>query len=261
MVRSAHCSRFTYDSITKVGQGAIARLIACSKQPTAPELYNPNTDEFLWRKEAPELSRQLGDFIDKLMARSARKRPANTGVILQELESLQRQLYPPKVRKLSQPSGKGPLPGSPRKTLRGFLKVTAGLAGGGLVTAVVGHQIWRNRLPSDIIKPDVPTPIVDPPSEPDVSTPIVDPPPEPDVSTPIVDPPPEPDVSTPIVDPPPEPKPSLLKFSFYVVTVNSRGREIDRQHLQAEYFQQSLGNGVTLDMVSIPGGTFMMGSP
>jgi len=42
--------------------------------------------------------------------------------------------------------------------------------------------------------------------------------------------------------------------------VNYRGREIDhRQRLQAEYFRQSLGNGVTLDMVSIPGGTFTMG--
>ncbi|MBO1347756.1 MAG: formylglycine-generating enzyme family protein [Hormoscilla sp. GUM202] len=53
----------------------------------------------------------------------------------------------------------------------------------------------------------------------------------------------------------------LHEFSFDVVTVNSRGRETNRQRLQAEYLRQSLGNGVTLDMVSIPGGTFMMGSP
>ncbi|MBO1347757.1 MAG: serine/threonine protein kinase [Hormoscilla sp. GUM202] len=125
------------------------------KQPTAPELYNPNTDEFLWRKEAPELSAQLGNFIDWLMARSASERPANTRVILQKLERLQRHLYPPKVRQPPQPhntgvpstisiippSGKGPSPSSPRKTRRGFLKVTAGLAGGGLVTAVVGRQL------------------------------------------------------------------------------------------------------------------------
>jgi len=30
---------------------------------------------------------------------------------------------------------------------------------------------------------------------------------------------------------------------------------------QAQYFREDLGNGVTLDMVAIPGGTFRMGSP
>ncbi|MBC6481212.1 MAG: formylglycine-generating enzyme family protein [Hormoscilla sp. GM7CHS1pb] len=58
------------------------------------------------------------------------------------------------------------------------------------------------------------------------------------------------------------PAPTVIQFSFEVAIVNYRGREIDRrQRLQTEYFRQSLGNGVTLDMVSIPGGTFMMGSP
>jgi len=258
------------------------------KQPTAPELYNPNTDEFLWRKEAPELSAQLGDFIDKLMARSASNRPADTRVILQELDSLQRHLYPPKVRQPSQPgntgvpstipinplyppkvrqpsqpgntgvlstipinppSGKGPSPGSPQKTRRGFLKVTAGLAGGGLVTAVVGRQLFRNGSP-----PVTPRPAEKPSPMPSPNTPSA--------SGSTV----EMDASGSTVTPRPAEKPSLLKFSFDVATVNSnslsRGTEIDRQRLQAEYFRQSfLGNGVTLDMVSIPGGTFMMGSP
>jgi formylglycine-generating enzyme required for sulfatase activity len=51
-----------------------------------------------------------------------------------------------------------------------------------------------------------------------------------------------------------------LTVEFEVVTVNAKGQEIDRKPGQAEYFSEDLGNGVTLDMVAIPGGTFQMGS-
>jgi formylglycine-generating enzyme required for sulfatase activity len=53
----------------------------------------------------------------------------------------------------------------------------------------------------------------------------------------------------------------LPKFRFEVVTVNDKGQITQRQQHEAEYFTEDLGNGITLDMVSIPGGTFMMGSP
>ncbi|NEO20755.1 MAG: formylglycine-generating enzyme family protein [Moorea sp. SIO4A1] len=57
-------------------------------------------------------------------------------------------------------------------------------------------------------------------------------------------------------------KPEGLKqFSFEVVTVNRRGRIIKRESQQAGYFTQDLGNGVDLDMVYIPPGSFLMGSP
>jgi formylglycine-generating enzyme required for sulfatase activity len=46
-----------------------------------------------------------------------------------------------------------------------------------------------------------------------------------------------------------------------VVTVNKFGEIIQRQHRIARYFIEDLGNGVTLEMAAIPGGTFMMGSP
>jgi formylglycine-generating enzyme required for sulfatase activity len=45
------------------------------------------------------------------------------------------------------------------------------------------------------------------------------------------------------------------------VKVDDRGNIVKRESLQAEYFTEDLGNGVTLDMVAIPGGTFIMGSP
>ena len=53
----------------------------------------------------------------------------------------------------------------------------------------------------------------------------------------------------------------LPVFTFEVVTVNSNGREVKREQGEAEYFTEDLGNDVTLEMVSIPGGSFKMGSP
>ncbi|KYC38259.1 hypothetical protein WA1_38635 [Scytonema hofmannii PCC 7110] len=53
----------------------------------------------------------------------------------------------------------------------------------------------------------------------------------------------------------------LPQFSFDVVTVNATGEIIKRETHQAKYFKEDLGNRVTLDMVYIPGGSFLMGSP
>ncbi|NEQ12245.1 MAG: formylglycine-generating enzyme family protein, partial [Moorea sp. SIO4E2] len=53
---------------------------------------------------------------------------------------------------------------------------------------------------------------------------------------------------------------ALKQFSFEVVTVNRRGVIINRESQQARYFTQDLGNGVDLEMVSIPAGNFLMGS-
>ena len=53
----------------------------------------------------------------------------------------------------------------------------------------------------------------------------------------------------------------LKSFEFEVITVDSKGEEIKREPKEAEYYSEDLGDGVTLDMVDIPGGQFMMGSP
>ncbi|MGB7712038.1 MAG: bifunctional serine/threonine-protein kinase/formylglycine-generating enzyme family protein [Microcoleus sp.] len=54
---------------------------------------------------------------------------------------------------------------------------------------------------------------------------------------------------------------NLQKIDFEVVTVNARGNITNRQRHQAQFISEKLGSGAILDMVAIPGGSFMMGSP
>ncbi|MEQ9623130.1 formylglycine-generating enzyme family protein [Coleofasciculus chthonoplastes] len=55
--------------------------------------------------------------------------------------------------------------------------------------------------------------------------------------------------------------PPLQVFEFGVVRVDRKGTIIDKTQEQGQYFREDLGNGITLDMVAIPGGSFLMGSP
>ena len=55
------------------------------------------------------------------------------------------------------------------------------------------------------------------------------------------------------------PIPSL--FEFDVVTINAQGQEIQRERRHSQYFTEDLGNDVNLEMVYIPSGKFIMGSP
>ncbi|MEC4816480.1 MAG: SUMF1/EgtB/PvdO family nonheme iron enzyme [Scytonema sp. PMC 1069.18] len=52
----------------------------------------------------------------------------------------------------------------------------------------------------------------------------------------------------------------LKSFDFQTVTVNHHGEIIKQEPKQAQYFQENLGEGITIEMVVIPGNTFMMGS-
>jgi len=60
--------------------------------------------------------------------------------------------------------------------------------------------------------------------------------------------------TTPFVEPD-------IPFEFETVTVNRRGEIIQRRRLQAKQRIEKLDEGVTLEMVLIPDGTFIMGKP
>lgn len=52
----------------------------------------------------------------------------------------------------------------------------------------------------------------------------------------------------------------IQRWEFDVITVDRQGREIKRARQSAEFIAIELGNGISLEMVKIPGGTFQMGS-
>ncbi|WP_231516863.1 formylglycine-generating enzyme family protein, partial [Planktothrix paucivesiculata] len=56
-----------------------------------------------------------------------------------------------------------------------------------------------------------------------------------------------------------ETKRQQKEFEFHLITVDSVGDEIKRERCRAEFFKEDLGNNISLEMVSIPGGNFMMG--
>lgn len=56
-----------------------------------------------------------------------------------------------------------------------------------------------------------------------------------------------------------DPVPPLQTFTFQTVTLNRQGRELTRRSLSARQFVEELGEGVRLEMVEIPSGSFLMG--
>ncbi|MBP0021762.1 MAG: formylglycine-generating enzyme family protein [Cyanobacteria bacterium SBLK] len=52
----------------------------------------------------------------------------------------------------------------------------------------------------------------------------------------------------------------MRRFEFEVVTVDNRGKIVRKEKRSANFHRVNIGSEVSLDMVSIPGGTFMMGS-
>jgi formylglycine-generating enzyme required for sulfatase activity len=60
----------------------------------------------------------------------------------------------------------------------------------------------------------------------------------------------------------PSPKsPQLKTFQFEVVELGHKGQEVKRNKSHAECFIEQISSNIDLEMVKIPGGTFLMGSP
>lgn len=58
----------------------------------------------------------------------------------------------------------------------------------------------------------------------------------------------------------PPPLPSLHAYSFQVITLDKKGKATEVSERQAEYFAEELGDGIQLEMIKIPAGTFQMGT-
>lgn len=86
--------------------------------------------------------------------------------------------------------------------------------------------------------------------------PTVAPPPEPES-----EPEPQPPETEPLEEESPSPESPLVSFTFEVLGVNDKGQVRKRTQQSAQYYRQPLVEGVALEMVSIPGGQFTMGSP
>jgi len=71
---------------------------------------------------------------------------------------------------------------------------------------------------------------------------------------------PSPELS-PEVSPKPKSSTNLQSFEFETVTVDVRGNITNRQHNQAQFISEHLSSSAILDMVAIPSGSFVMGSP
>jgi formylglycine-generating enzyme required for sulfatase activity len=54
---------------------------------------------------------------------------------------------------------------------------------------------------------------------------------------------------------------NLQTFDFETVTVDVRGNITNHKRRQAQFISEDLGSGAILEMVAIPGGSFVMGSP
>jgi WD40 repeat protein len=61
------------------------------------EIYDAVNDVLAWREETENIHPLLLDFIDELMGRLPKNRPANTRVILQRLDEIERQLKLPTI--------------------------------------------------------------------------------------------------------------------------------------------------------------------
>ncbi|MGL4375311.1 MAG: SUMF1/EgtB/PvdO family nonheme iron enzyme, partial [Microcoleaceae cyanobacterium] len=216
--------------------GMIGIQALTGKTPdTLPE--DPNTGEVVWRNHA-QVSQNLANILDKMVRDHFSRRYQNANEALQALLSLSPQpsgsnaaTIPVTPKRNSPPSANIVSPNTTRRT---FLELAA-FAGGGFIIAVLSQTLWNKSTPS-----------ANNPSRSSKQVPLS---PEESPSQPLPS-------STPK-----SPSNSLKTFQFQTVTVNSTGQITNRRQEEAKFFTENLPGGITIDMIAIAGGSFMMGSP
>jgi len=113
----------------------------------------------------------------------------------------------------------------------------------------------KSKTTKSVIRKDVPTPTPTP-------APLRLPDPVPEAPAPA---------PAPVAAPPPEVKPAepearvappinLSEYMFEVITGDSKGKVTDSRKTRARYFTETLSDGIAIEMVEIPGGSFSMGT-
>ncbi|MGD1701155.1 SUMF1/EgtB/PvdO family nonheme iron enzyme [Dapis sp. BLCC M229] len=195
---------------------------------------DPKTRNVIWRNEA-QVSNRLANILDRMVHEYFPLRYENATEVLEALniptppQPTPQPTQPPTQTKtvVAKPQ---PQP-QPHKTRRQIL-ILGGLAGSAFVTAILSRG-FGNKPSPEIISPPQPIP----------------------ETTPENISPPQP---TPA--PPPPPQPEFPIQTFTTVKVNRTGEIISRTPGQAEVMTENF-NGVSLEMVKIPPGRFLMGSP
>ncbi|WP_298908323.1 bifunctional serine/threonine-protein kinase/formylglycine-generating enzyme family protein [uncultured Nostoc sp.] len=181
------------------------------------------TGEILWRHKA-QVSKHLANVLTKMVRRHYSLRYANATEVLQDLS---KKLPPPPTR-----------PQQPVNWSRRRVIQTVGLMGASFSFAIVIEKLLFNNsaqkkaLPSTSSIPANNIPVPSPKETPALPKKSVN------------------------------PKEFALKtFQFEVMKVDQQGNSTTISPGQANFFIEDLGNNNTLEMVEIPGGQFLMGSP
>ncbi len=223
---------------------------------------NQDTGNIIWQNEA-QVSNRLANILDRMVHEYFPQRYQNAMEVLKELSEMTIKINSPgqgqtSTRKVNSPGQgqtstgkttvkvKQPKP-KLGKTRRQIL-ILGGLAGSGVLVALTKY-FWDMGTSKKYISQDN-SPIFS------QETPLED------ISTPYQKTPRE-NSSIPetIPSPTPPPQPRSPIQIFTTVKVNSRGEIISRTQGQVEVKTENMGNGVSLEMVKIPGGRFLMGSP
>lgn len=181
------------------------------------------TGEILWRHKA-QVSKHLANVLSKMVRRHYSLRYANATEVLQDLS---KKLPPPPTR-----------PQQPVNWSRRRVIQTLGLMGASFSFAILVEKLLLNNSAQKKALPSTS-------SIPANNIPV-----------------PSPNETPALPDKSVNPKEFALKtFQFEVIKVDKQGNSTTISPGQANFFIEDLGNANTLEMVEIPGGQFLMGSP
>ncbi|WP_370460859.1 bifunctional serine/threonine-protein kinase/formylglycine-generating enzyme family protein [Brasilonema octagenarum] len=195
---------------------------------------DPTNGEVVWRNWA-NVSERFADILTKMVRYRFSERYQSAAEALSALPAPPKPKPQRTPQSKSQPASQSTLQSTPipRRQVIQWL----GLIGSGVGLAIVGEQLLQGVFgrKDDVVETATPSPSI----RSDISS----------TSSPTPK-----QLATP-------PSISLQTAKFETVTVDAQGKINKRSNRQAKYFVEDLGNGVTLEMVQIPGGTFIMGSP